>query len=76
MSAPCPQCGRAGQPLRALVRRSAITSAVVGSALLAINQGDALFSGRFPPSLWWRVPLTYLVPFMVSLHAASLASRR
>jgi hypothetical protein len=53
-----------------------VTSALVGSTLLAINQGDALLSGRVPSSLWWRVPLTYLVPFVVSLHAAYLASRR
>jgi hypothetical protein len=34
--------------------------------LLAINQGDALLVGRWDPALAWKVPLTYLVPFMVA----------
>lgn len=73
---PCSQCGRSRPAARSLVTRAAVTSAIVGTTLLTINQGDVLLAGRFPPSLWWRIPMTYAVPFLVSLHAAFLASRR
>ncbi len=76
MGVPCSQCGRSAPTPRTLVTRAVITSALVGTTLLSINQGDVLLSGRFPPSLWWRIPMTYAVPFLVSLHAAFLASRR
>lgn len=43
--------------------------------LAAVNRGDIWAHGVWPASLWWRIPLTFLVPFMVSLHAGYLASR-
>ena len=39
---------------------------VVGSILTLLNQGDVLFSGPRTVSLLWKVPLTYLVPFLVA----------
>ena len=50
-----------GIPLRSL--RIAL---VVGSILNLINQGDALFSDA--PVNWWKVTLTYLVPYLVSTY--------
>lgn len=72
-------CSTCGKPRRSalptLLRRAAATSALVGTALVLINQGGTLLSAHPPTSLWWRVPLTYLVPFSVSLHAGWRASR-
>jgi hypothetical protein len=47
----------------------------VGSLLVAINQGDALVAGRLDTALLWKVPLTYLVPFVVATWGALLNSR-
>jgi hypothetical protein len=60
---------------RPMLRRSALTSLVVGTILVAINQGAVLFSGQFPPSLTWQIPLTYLVPFCVASWGALSNSR-
>lgn len=35
-----------------------------------INQGDLLVSGHWAPSLWWKIPLTYAVPFIVATLGA------
>ena len=58
-----------------LVRRSTVIALIVGSALLAINQGDALLAGRWDAALAWKAPLTYLVPFIVATWGALLSSR-
>ena len=50
--------------------RSLKIAAVVGSVLLAINQGDILLSGEAPMVLLWKAPLTYATPFVVSLWGA------
>jgi hypothetical protein len=59
-----------------LVRRSAVIALIVGSVLVAINQGDALLAGRWDAALAWKVPLTYLVPFVVATWGALLNSRQ
>lgn len=46
-------------------------SFVVGSILNAINQGDRLFALRFADVVWWKIALTYLVPFCVSVFSAT-----
>lgn len=55
---------------RDVIRRSLKVSLIVGTALNCINQGDAIISGGISPHLYWKVPITYLVPFMVSTYAA------
>jgi hypothetical protein len=60
---------------RPLLRRSLSIALVVGSVLVAINQGDALLSGHWERALAWKVPLTYLVPFVVATWGALLNSR-
>lgn len=91
----CDVCGRtpAASGIKRLLPRAARTSAVVGTVLVLLNQGDvladavwpvlvainrggALSMGEWPASLWWRIPLTFLVPFTVSLQAGYLATRR
>ena len=58
-----------------LVRRSAVIALIVGSVLLAINQGDVILAGRGDAALAWKVPLTYLVPFIVATWGALLNTR-
>ena len=53
-----------------VVRRSAKVSLFVGTILIAINQGNLLLSGVFPSDLFWKVPMTYCVPYAVSTYAA------
>lgn len=53
-----------------LLRRSALTALVVGTALVAINQGNSILGGNFPLALVWKVPLTYAVPFCVATWGA------
>lgn len=58
-----------------LVRRSVAVSAVMGSVLTAINQGDALITGSWSRALLWKLPLTYAVPFIVATWGALANSR-
>src|ERR1700741_2391836 len=58
-----------------LMKRSLGIAAVVGTVLLAINQGDVMLGSRWPPALLWKIPLTYLVPFLVATWGALLNSR-
>ena len=53
-----------------MLRRSLAIAAVVGTILLSINQGDLLLHDEWPSSLVWKVPLTYLVPFVVATWGA------
>jgi hypothetical protein len=46
---------------------------VVGSILNIINQGDAILTGR--AISWWKVALTYCVPFCVATYGAYCAFR-
>jgi hypothetical protein len=65
------KCTRCSLLDRALFRRSALVAAIVGTALVALNQGDALAAGTFPwAASWYKVPLTYLVPFCVATYGA------
>ena len=55
------------------VRRSLTVALVVGTALNLINQGDALLiAGAI---VWWKLLLTYLVPFGVASYGSYAAHR-
>jgi len=56
-----------------ITRRSIATMLIVGSLLNAINQGDALLS--FQAVNWWKLLLTYCVPFCVATFGAYTAYR-
>ena len=58
-----------------LLRRSLLTGLVVGTILTGINQGNILLNGHFPPALYWKIPLTYCVPFCVATWGALINSR-
>ena len=58
-----------------MLRRSLLASAVVGTALTALNQGDAIIAGQISTALAWKIPLTYCVPFLVATYGALANSR-
>ena len=50
------------------IRRSAMVAVIVGSILVAINQGDAIWAGSGVN--WWKLALTYIVPFFVASYGS------
>ena len=58
-----------------MYQRAIKVSLLVGTALNLINSGDALFAGHLPPYAW-KIPLTYLVPFAVSLYSSAAERRK
>jgi len=51
-----------------ILRRSLIVAIIIGSVLTAINQGDVIWAGQVP--VWWKIVLTYCVPFCVATYGA------
>jgi len=70
------RCLRCAIRHRLLLRRSVLTSAVVGSILAAINQGPAVLGGQFRPGQVWQIALNYAVPFCVATWGGLINSRR
>jgi hypothetical protein len=74
--------GDAVKCLRCAVRRipmlktSLKTSLIVGTILVALNQGDAIITGQLSNALFWKIPLTFLVPFLVASWGALINARR
>lgn len=60
---------------REVVRRAVRVSVVVGTLLVAINQGDAIIAGNLGGDAAWKIPLTFLVPYCVSTYASVTAVR-
>ena len=69
----CHLCGPRHGPM---LRRSATVAVVVGTILTILNQGDSLFAGQWTNALYWKIPLTYCVPFLVATYGALAAARR
>lgn len=55
---------------RNIVIRSAKVSALVGTILTLINQGDLLLAGDFSSTPVAKILLTYCVPYLVSTYAS------
>ena len=53
-----------------MLKKSLLAMVFVGTVLVTLNQGDALAEGRFSRALYWKIPLTYLVPFCVATWGA------
>lgn len=70
------KCVRCAVRHRPMLRRSGIVALVVGTILTLLNQGDALFAGGWNDALYWKIPLTYCVPFLVATYGALTAARR
>jgi len=58
---------------REVVIRGLKVGLVVGTILVAINQGDAIISGDLGAVVAWKIPMTYLVPYCVSTYAGVAA---
>jgi hypothetical protein len=56
-----------------MARRSFVTALIVGSILNVINQGDAVWT--WGPVSYWKMALTYCVPFCVATFGAYSAYR-
>ncbi len=69
------RCFRHALLNRPMLGRSLVIALVVGTILTAINQGNVILGGGFPPSLYWKIPLTYCVPFCVATAGALLNAR-
>lgn len=54
---------------REVVVRGLKVSLIVGTILVAVNQGGAIIGGSLPAAAAWKIPLTYLVPYCVSTYA-------
>ena len=48
------------------LRRTVTIALIVGTLLVAINEGPALMAGKFGPAEAVRMALNYFVPFIVS----------
>lgn len=48
---------------------------LVGSILLFINHGVALFHGQMTSQRWVSALLSYLVPYLVSIHGRSASKQ-
>jgi len=46
---------------------------VIGTLLNAINQGPEVLTGHWP--VWWKLVLTYFVPFAVASYGSYAAFR-
>jgi hypothetical protein len=57
-----------GTPKKAL-----FTALIVGSILTAINHGDTIFAGHWPPV--FKVLLTYFTPYCVTTWGAIIGKR-
>ena len=55
------------------VRRSLLVALVIGTVLNGINQGPEILSGHWP--VWWKLILTYFVPFAVASYGSYAAFR-
>ena len=55
------------------VRRSLTVAIVIGTVLNAINQGPEIAGGHWP--VWWKLVLTYFVPFAVASYGSYAAFR-
>ena len=58
----------------AILRRGAIASLLVGTAVILVNQGPAITEGDLPSA--WQVVFTYAVPFVVASTSSCLAPRQ
>ena len=72
---PLVKCARCALCHRPMLARSLWVSLLVGTILIAINQGDVLLRGEWRTSFAWKLPLTYMVPFLVATWGALGNSR-
>ncbi len=69
----CATCAIRHAPM---LRRSLTVALVVGTILTLLNQGDTILAANWHHALYWKIPLTYCVPFCVATYGALTNSRR
>lgn len=52
-----------------VVVRGLKVAGIVGTILVAVNQGDAILGGGMTAAVAWKIPMTYLVPYCVSTYS-------
>lgn len=57
------------------LRRSLYTALVVGSVLTAVNHGEMLLRGDLSQGLLWQIPVTFVVPFLVTMWGGLINSQ-
>jgi hypothetical protein len=60
---------------RATMRRAVTVAMIVGPILTLINQYDAIASGSFDTKFFFKMGLTFLVPYSVSSYSSVMALR-
>ncbi len=68
----CLMCALKWPPL---MKRSLVICLLVGTLVTAINQGNFIVSGDIQQAMAWKIPLTYMVPFVVATTGGLLAAR-
>lgn len=58
------------------LRKTVAVALIVGTVLFFINQVDVVLAGHANALTWFKVALTYLVPFCVSNYGVLLATHR
>jgi len=53
-----------------VMKKAFLTSLVIGTILTFINQGDLILSNTFNIDFSWKIPLTYLIPYLVTTWGA------
>jgi len=69
------RCRRHALVYRPVCGRAISVALVVGTILVAINQGDVRLSGHLTALVAAKIGLTYMVPFSVSTYSALAANR-
>ena len=69
----CIRCAFRHKPM---LKRSLTVALVVGTVLTLLNHGDTLIAANWKNVLYWKLPLTYCVPFCVATFGALASSRR
>ena len=70
------KCARCALLHKPMLWRSLTVALVVGTALTLLNHGDTILAGHWRSALYWKIPLTYCVPFCVATFGALTNSRR
>jgi hypothetical protein len=50
-----------------------VVALIIGTVLNGINQGPEVLAGQWP--VWWKLMLTYFVPFAVASYGSYAAFR-
>ncbi|WED27295.1 nitrate/nitrite transporter NrtS [Vibrio sp. DW001] len=57
-----------------ILKRSTKVALIVGTILMFINHGDAIFAGELESARLGKIIITYFVPFLVSTQASVTAT--